>query len=226
MVNGEILDILKNSKKNGWVLEPDAKKIFRISGFDVPEHTLASSAEEAARFANKMGYPVVAKVVSPEIIHKSDVGGVEVNIDNDKRLKTVFNRFSKMDGFAGLFVERMVSGTELIIGAKIDQQFGPVVLMGIGGVGVELYGDTSIRMAPISKTDVKSMIGDLKAKKLIEGFRGSRPVNTDKLSATLVKFSELVIEIKDKIESIDLNPVICRGPDCVIADARIILKKK
>lgn len=226
MVNGEILDILKNSKKNGWVLEPDAKKIFRISGFDLPEHTLASSAEEAARFANKTGYPVVAKVVSPEIIHKSDVGGVEVNIDNDKRLKTVFNRFSKMDGFAGLFVEKMVSGTELIIGAKIDEQFGPVVLMGIGGVGVELYGDTSIRMAPVSKTDVKSMIGDLKAKKLIEGFRGSRPVNTDKLSSTLVKFSELVMELKEKIESIDLNPVICRGPDCVIADARIILKKK
>ncbi|HMA75758.1 MAG TPA: acetate--CoA ligase family protein [Candidatus Krumholzibacteriaceae bacterium] len=226
MVNGEILDILKNSKKNGWVLEPDAKRILRISGFDLPEHTLASSAEEAARFANKTGYPVVAKVVSPEIIHKSDVGGVEVNIDNDKRLKTVFNRFSKMDGFAGLFVEKMVSGTELIIGAKIDEQFGPVVLMGIGGVGVELYGDTSIRMAPVSKTDVKSMTGDLKAKKLIEGFRGSRPVNTDKLSSTLVKFSELVMELKEKIESIDLNPVICRGPDCVIADARIILKKK
>ncbi|MDZ7860840.1 MAG: acetate--CoA ligase family protein [Candidatus Krumholzibacteriota bacterium] len=226
MINGEILDILKKSRKNGWVLEPDAKKIFRISGFDVPQHTLASSADEAAGFANKTGYPVVAKVVSPKIVHKSDVGGVEVNIDNDKRLKTVFNRFSKMDGFAGLFVEKMVSGTELIIGAKIDEQFGPVVLMGIGGVGVELYGDTAIRMAPVGKTDVKSMIDDLKAKKLIEGFRGSRPVNIDKLSATLVKFSELVMELKEKIESIDLNPVICGGAECVIADARIILKKK
>ena len=224
MLNREILRLIKNSRKTGWVLEPDAKKIFRIAGFDVPEHTLAASADDAISFAGKTGYPVVAKVVSPGILHKSDVGGVEVGIENDKKLEEIFNRFSKMDRFTGLFVEETVEGTELIIGAKIDKQFGPVVLLGIGGVGVEIYKDTAIRMAPIEKKDVKSMVNELKAKKIIEGFRGSEPVNIGILSEMLVKFSELTIELENKIESIDLNPVMCSGSKCVIADARIILK--
>ncbi|MCD6380105.1 acetate--CoA ligase family protein [bacterium] len=224
MLNKEILGIIKDSNKTGWVLEPDAKKIFRIAGFEIPRNTLASSADDAVSFANKTGYPVVAKVVSPKILHKSDIGGVEVGIEDDNKLKDTFNRFSKMEGFVGLFVEEMVKGTELIIGTKIDKQFGPVVLLGIGGIGVEIYNDTAIRMAPIKKKDVKLMIEELKAKKIIEGFRGSKPVNIEKLSGILVKFSELAVELENKIESIDLNPIKCNGSKCVIADARIILK--
>lgn len=226
MINGEILQIIKNSRKNGWVMEPEAKKIFKIAGFDLPEFAFAESAGEAVILAGKTGYPVAVKVVSPKIIHKSDAGGVEVNIRNDKELKTVFNRFSKMDGFTGLLVENMVKGTELIIGAKTDRQFGPVILLGIGGVGVEIYSDTAIRMAPVKKKDVGSMIDELKAKKIIEGFRGSEPVDVEKLSSMLVKFSELAIGLEDEIESIDLNPVMCGGSKCVIADARIMLRHK
>ncbi len=224
MLNKEILGIIKNSRKTGWVLEPDAKKIFRIAGLDVPEYTLAAGADDAVSFAGKTGYPVVAKVVSPEILHKSDVGGVEIGIRDDDRLKEIFNRFSKMDGFTGLFVEEQVEGTELIVGAKIDKQFGPVVLLGIGGIGVEIYNDTAVRMAPVEKKDVKSMIDELKAKKIIEGFRGSVPVNIEILSRMFIKFSELTVELENKIESIDLNPVMCTGSRCIIADARIILK--
>jgi hypothetical protein len=120
----------------------------------------------------------------------------------------------------------MLSGTELILGAKKDSQFGPVILLGLGGVGVEIYRDSSIRMAPLTGKDVRSMVSDLKARELIEGFRGSEPVNMEKLTETAVNFSTLALQLEEEIDSIDLNPVICNAEKCVIADARIILAER
>lgn len=225
MLNKRIIKIIEDSKKTGWVLEPDAKSIFRSAGFDVPEFAFAGSFEEARSFASGSGYPVVAKVVSPQILHKSDVGGVAVGIGDEDELKKVFERFSSMPGYSGAVVEEMVAGTELIVGAKVDLQFGPVVLLGIGGIGVELYSDTVIRMAPLEEKDVAAMLAGIKAKKVIEGFRGSEPVDKGRLTAMMVEFSRLVMEMEAYIESIDLNPVMCSGSRCIIADARIILAK-
>ncbi|HPQ44581.1 MAG TPA: acetate--CoA ligase family protein [Syntrophales bacterium] len=224
MVKKEILTILETSEQWGWVLEPDAKRIFSLDGFDVPKFDVAKAPGDVRRIGTKIGYPVVAKIVSPDVLHKSDVHGVAVGVNSDTNLQNVFERFSAIEGFEGMLVEEMISGTELIFGAKYDYQFGPMILLGFGGTGVEIYKDVSLRMAPIGMNDVDSMIHGLKAKKLLEGYRGAEPINMQALKRSLILFSGFVMKLKDRIESIDLNPVICTPKRCVIADARIILK--
>ncbi|MBN2071194.1 MAG: acetate--CoA ligase family protein [Candidatus Krumholzibacteriota bacterium] len=226
MLIQKIKPILERSKKAGWITEPDAMEILRVGGLDTTESTMAVNEEEAVAFAEKHGYPVVAKVVSPEIIHKSDVGGVVVGIDSEKKLRATFKRLSLLPGFTGAVVAEMARGIELIIGAKVDSQFGPVILLGIGGVGVEIYKDTAVRMAPLNEEDVSSMIAGIKGQQLIRGFRGSDPVDIGALTTLMIEFSDIVMELESYIDSVDLNPVICSGSRCVIADARMILKEK
>jgi acyl-CoA synthetase (NDP forming) len=216
-------EILTASKDRGWVLEPEAKRIFSWIGLDVPRFIWTTRVDEALRFAREIGYPLVGKVVSPRILHKSDRNGVVVGIKRDEELAETFERFRRMEGFAGLLVEEMVSGVELIVGSKVDYQFGPVILLGIGGTGGEIYRDVSLRMAPLNSKDIESMVRCLKAHRLLEGYRGSEPVNLSKLEEFLTMFSGLVMELEKSVESIDLNPVICSSRRCVIADARIIL---
>lgn len=222
----EIHRIIEAARADGWVLEPDAKRIFAIAGFDVPRFTAARTPEEAIRFAGEIGYPVVAKVISPRILHKSDVGGVAVGIANAGGLADVFRRFQGLEGFLGMIVEEMVSGIELILGAKIDFQFGPMILLGMGGTGVEIYKDVALRMAPISEKDALAMIEGLKAHQLLTGYRGAERVDLKMLTATLLSFASLVMELGEGIESIDINPLLCSSRHCFVADARIILQKE
>jgi acetate---CoA ligase (ADP-forming) subunit beta len=221
----DISDIVKRSSEQGWVMEPDAKSILSLAGIDVPKFTWSKDLQSALAFASAIGYPVVAKIVSPEVIHKSDVGGVVPNILDAGRLTEVFNSFGRMKGFAGMLVEEMLEGIELIVGAKIDHQFGPVMLLGIGGTSVEIYRDTSLRMAPLRPQDIDGMIEDLKAHQLLEGYRGSEPVNKEALRRMLLSFSDLAMDLAETIDSIDLNPVFCSATRCTVADARIMLKK-
>jgi len=223
MLNREITSVLKASKSRGWVMEPEAKQLLAAAGFTVARYRWARDLQEALQAGSEIGYPVVGKVVSPAIIHKSDAGGVVLGIKTESGLRKVFKRFKKMAGFAGMIVEEAVSGIELIVGATADDQFGPVILFGIGGTGVEIYQDTSIRMAPITERDVTSMIRGLKAHRLIEGYRGSAPVPIDKLTDLLLTFSDFVMKMEGGFQSIDLNPVICSAAGCIIADARIML---
>ena len=223
MLKKRIAEMLEGSRERGWVLEPDAKGIIAAAGLDVPRFTWAKTYEEAASFARKIGYPVVAKVVSPRVIHKTEVKGVVVGVASDDELREAFDTLSGIGGFEGVVVDEMLSGVELIVGAKNDEQFGPVILMGVGGVSVELYKDTAIRMAPLAEKDVGSMIRCLKAHQLLEGFRGAQPVNQELLTKLLMGFSALVMEIADRVESIDLNPVMCSAARCAVADARIML---
>jgi len=225
MLDRKMIRIVERSKETGWVLEPEAKQMMACAGLSVPMHNWAKTPQEACLAAGTIGYPVVAKVVSPVVIHKSDVGGVAVGIANEGKLLGVYRRFSEMEGFSGILVEEMVVGVELIVGAKVDYQFGPVILLGIGGTGVEIYGDTVIRMAPLSENDVISMVAGLKARRLLEGYRGAVPVSMPALTSTLVTFSTLVMDLEDRIDSIDLNPVMCTAEDCVVADARIMLNR-
>lgn len=225
MLKQEILEIIDRSRNLGWVLEPEAKRIFSLSGIDTPRFLWTSRVEEAVTFARDLGYPVVAKVVSPGIVHKSDKQGVVVGIQTDEALRESFRRFSEMEGFAGILVDEMVSGVELIVGGKIDDQFGPVILFGLGGTSVEIYRDVTLRMAPLRPRDPETMMHCLKAHQVLEGYRGAAPVNAEKLSELLIRFSELVVELSDSIESIDLNPVICSSARCVVADARIMLRR-
>ena len=225
MLKKELKAIVTASKRWGWVLEPEAKRLLSISGIDVPKFLWAESSDEAVQFAEKIGYPVVGKLVSPKALHKSDVGGVVVGIDSVKNLEETFHRFSSFEDFAGMLIEEMVSGTELIAGAKVDYQFGPVILLGMGGTAVEIYKDTALRMAPLKEVDVESMLKGLKAHELLKGYRGSQPVNLKELVRTLMAFSSLVMDLEGYFESIDLNPVMCSSKRCVVADARIMLQR-
>ena len=224
MLSGDIQDILTRSQKSGWVWEPEAKRLLSLAGINVPKFSWAKTSREAVAAGESIQYPLVAKIVSPEIIHKSDAGGVAVGIENEAQLTDVFTRYSHFAGFAGVLIEEMVSGFELIVGAKIDYQFGPVVLFGIGGTAVEVYQDTAIRMAPLSAADTRSMVNSLRGSKLLKGYRGADPVNVAQLSELMINFSRLVMDLEDRIESIDLNPVKCTGDQCIVADARIMLK--
>jgi succinyl-CoA synthetase beta subunit len=223
MITGNTQEILTASKSFGWVLEPNAKTILSEAGLTVPKFRWAKTEDNTLSAAAEIGYPVVAKVVSPKALHKSDVGGVVVGIKDAGSLKEVYRRFSAFDEFMGVHVEGMAKGVELIIGAKIDAQFGPVVLLGIGGTGVEIYQDTAIGMAPLTEDNVRFMAASLKGKKLLEGYRGTPAVNMDQLVKAMMAFSNLVMDLADQIESIDLNPVMCTPEACIVADARIIL---
>ena len=223
MLTTEIRDIISASKERGWVLEPEAKRLCSLAGLTVPRFAWTTGLEDAVRFAREIGYPVVAKVVSPQVLHKSDVGGVVVDIDSDEKLREAFHRFSQITGFTGMLVEEMVSGIQLIAGAKIDYQFGLVILLGVGGTGVEIYRDVTMRMAPLKPKDVAFMVRALKAHQLLEGYRGSEPISMSELTRTMVAFSDLVMDLEELIESIDLNPITCSSDRCVVADARIML---
>ncbi len=222
----DILRIIDSARGDGWVLEPDAKRLFSLAGFAVPRFALTRSQEEARSFVREIGFPVVAKVVSPRIIHKSEVRGVVTGIGDEVGLMDAFERLRTLEGSVGVLVEEMVpTGIELILGAKIDWQFGPMVLLGMGGIGVEIYRDVALRMAPIVEKDAREMVGGLKAHRLLEGYRGAEPVDRVKLAETLLAFSSLVMELEGRIDAIDINPLLCSARGCVVADARIILPR-
>ena len=196
MLTAVMQKIVSDSKPRGWILEPDAKQIMREAGLVVPEFRFEKTIAAALSAAREIGYPLVAKVVSPEVLHKTEVKGVAVGVEDDQALEDVFARFSRLPGFAGIHIEKMVSGVELIVGAKIDDQFGPVILLGMGGTGVEIYQDVAIRMAPLAQPDVKSMIRSLKGRKLLEGYRGGEAVDLVKLTQTMLNFSKLVMALQ------------------------------
>ena len=223
MLKTEIKTVLGESSTRGWVSEPDAKRLLSSAGLEVPRFVTVTDPDQIEPIVADLGFPLAAKIVSSRIVHKSDVGGVRTGINSIRELTAVFETFSLLDGFEAMLIEQMVSGLELIIGAKMDDQFGPVVLLGMGGTGVEIYQDVSLRLAPVGTKDVEAMIKGLKAAPLLSGYRGHQAVNRDELTRTLVCFSKFVMAAAEMIESIDLNPVMCSAQKCIVADARIML---
>lgn len=215
--------LIDQSKTIGWVLEPDAKAIMYDAGLDIPEFVLTPDIEEARAFFKKKGGPVVAKAVSQKILHKTEFNAVITHIDSDEMLKNSFESLLKLDGCRAVLVEEMINGVEIIVGGKNDYQFGPVVILGVGGTSVEIYNDTAIRMAPVKESDVGFMVESLKGKGLISGYRGQPGADLDELKRFMVTFSKLLMDLEEDLDSIDLNPVICTPERCIIADARIIL---
>ena len=219
-----ILSILNASRADGWVMEPHAKDLLRTYGLPTTHFFWAKSLEASFQGAKEVGYPLVAKVVSPDILHKSDVGGVVVGVEDSRELEEVYHRMSGLKGFQGLLLDQMVQGVEMIVGAKEDPQFGTVVVVGIGGTSVEVYKDVSIRMAPVSIAEAMNAIESIKGRKLLEGYRGKEPANKEKLAELIVSFSEMAFDLREEVESIDLNPVLCNREKAVIADARFVLR--
>jgi 3-hydroxypropionyl-CoA synthetase (ADP-forming) len=215
------------------ITEELAKSILKSYGIKVPGYALVNSADQAAKAAKKLGFPLVMKVVSPQILHKTDVGGVKVGIDNVKDVKKTFNdmykRLSKKKGvqLKGILLEKMVpKGIELIVGLQNDPQFGPVIMVGIGGVLTEIFRDVAFRMLPITTADAKSMLDELKGSKMLKGFRGSKPIDINMLAQALVQIGKLGVDNASHFDSIDFNPIVVYPKSYAVVDAKIILRKE
>ncbi len=223
-------DIYSNKEK--VITEELAKQVLSEYGVKVPKYSLVKSAEEAEIEAGKVGFPLVAKIVSPEILHKTDVRGVKVGLQNQADVKNAFNdmygRLSKQYSVKGVLLEKMATGggVELIVGLQNDPQFGPVIMAGIGGIYTEVFKDVSFRVLPITKEDAISMIDDLKGNKILKGFRGMPPVNLNILAEALVNIGKFGTEMAPYYESIDFNPIIFYENEYVVVDAKILLREK
>lgn len=234
MANEKVQKIFNDvySTKEKVITEELAKQVLTEYGVKVPKYALARSADEAVRQAQEVGYPLVAKIVSPQILHKTEVKGVKVGLQNEAAVKETFNdmqgRLSKQYSVKGVLLEKMAApgGIELIVGLQNDPQFGPVIMAGIGGIYTEILKDVSFRVLPITKEDAVSMIEDLKGNKILKGFRGMAPVNMNMLAEAIVNIGKLGTEMAPYYESIDFNPVICYENDYVVVDAKILLREK
>lgn len=212
-----------------FVMEPEAKEILRACGIATPRGRTCPTLEEALSAAHEMGYPVAVKVVSPQVLHKTEVGGVRVNIASDAALKEAYDAMMSSvrthvppEAIRGVLVERMAQGHEIIIGASRDPQFGPLVMFGLGGIFVEILKDVSYRLAPLDAWDAAEMIHEIKGYPLLAGARGGLPVDEQVLADTLVRISRLVDEFP-LIKEIDLNPTFVDGDSVIVADAGMIL---
>jgi acyl-CoA synthetase (NDP forming) len=223
--------ILNQVSKEGrdYVLEPEVKEILSVYGIRVTKERVCSSIDEAISSANEIGYPVVLKVVSPEVIHKSDFGGVEVGIKDDSELKEAYTRILKNvqsktpdANINGVSVQEMARGKEVIIGSVKDQDFGPLMVFGMGGIFVEAVKDVSYRLAPVTKSEAGQMIEEIRNYPLLKGHRGEKGVNLEKLRDMIARISLLLIDFP-QITEMDLNPVFVNGDEAIVADGRMFI---
>jgi len=210
-----------------FVTEPEAKLVLKAYGIESTKESLCHSADEAVKAAESIGYPVVMKLVSPQVVHKTEFNAVKLNISNEAEVKAVYSDMlerAKKSQFQvkGILVAETLTGTEFIIGSLRDKQFGPLVMLGLGGIFVEVYKDVSYRLAPVEPIDVKDMIAELKGKKMLEGFRGKEKVNVDALIKAVVSVSQLLADFPN-IAEMDLNPIFGNSQGVKVADARIML---
>ena len=229
---GKVQEIFDTVKKEGRtnLLEEEGQQILRTYGFPLPKSTLAKTESDAAKAANEIGYPVVMKIASPQIIHKSDAGGVKVGLTNDKEVESAFKeivenakKYDKNADIKGVLVVEMVKGgKEMIIGSKHEPGFGPVIMLGMGGIYVEILKDVTFRLAPVTDREANDMISSIKTQKLLKGVRGEKPSDIKKLSECIQRLSQLVTDFKE-IKELDMNPVLVmeEGNGCKILDVRI-----
>jgi acyl-CoA synthetase (NDP forming) len=231
MGKSSIFDQVK--KEGRFVLtEFESKKILKQAGISVVETKLAKTQKEAVSLSRKMGFPVVLKIASPVVVHKTDSGGVKLSINNVTEVKKAYDEILKRvkkqypDAVVhGVSVQKMARpGTEVIIGTSKDPQFGPVIMFGLGGIFVELLKDVSFRVIPVERKDAQEMINEIKGYPILEGYRGKDPTNISVLVEIILKISKLVEE-NSQIKELELNPVFAYRDKAVAVDARIILEK-
>jgi acyl-CoA synthetase (NDP forming) len=204
--------------------ERAAKRVLAAYGVPVVEERLAASAEEALAAARAFGYPVVLKGESPAILHKSELGVVKVGIADDKTLRQAYGEIesaARGHDLRGVLVQPMIAGVEVIVGVRVDPVVGPVVLVGSGGVLVELLQDSVAALAPVSVAEAKAMLARLKGYKLLTGFRGGAPVNLDALADAIARVSELAADLAGEIAELDVNPLRCGAERVAAVDALI-----
>ena len=222
-----IFDKVKEENRTA-LLEHEAKQVLKEIGIIIPKLRIVKTLEEAIQAGKDIGFPVVMKLMSPQVLHKTDFGAVVIGLKDEQEVEKTFldfmKRFEKVEIY-GVLIEKMVkSGLELIIGTNIDPTFGPVVLFGVGGVLVEAVKDVVFRMCPTTKEQALTAINEIKTKVLLEGYRGLPVVDKDELANLIVKLSNLAWENKDYIAEMDINPIIANADGIFPVDARIILK--
>jgi acetyltransferase len=215
--------IIFGIEQNGYVPPQTVRDILSCAGIPLVPELVSASKDELVSFAERVGYPVVAKVVGP--IHKSDVGGVTLNIRTPEHLALEFDRMMKIQDATGVMVQKMLKGTELFIGAKYEERFGHVVLCGLGGIFVEVLKDVQSGLAPLSYGEAFSMIRSLRGYKIIKGTRGQQGINEQKYAEIIVRLSTL-LRFATEIKEIDINPLLADDKDVVAVDARILIEKK
>jgi len=214
------------------MLADEAKRVCSLHMIPVPISHTTLNVREAVSKADEMGYPVVLKVISPQIVHKSDAGGVVLNVRDGKELETDFEKliadvevkYPSAKVF-GILVEKMMPpSTEVIVGAIRDRQFGPSIMFGMGGVFTEIYNDVAFRVAPVDRVDALNLVHELRGFKILEGVRGKPPANLDSIVSVLLNVSSLMME-HDSISQLDLNPVITYADGVCAVDCRIVLRR-
>jgi acyl-CoA synthetase (NDP forming) len=226
------LELVKHARSENRTLltEIESKNALTEAGIEATQTILVTSAEDAVMQAETIGYPVVLKIVAFEITHKSDVGGVILNIKNSAAVQDAYRNIintveNKHPGISiqGVSVQKMIAtGTEVIIGMTTDEQFGPVIMFGLGGILVEVLNDVSFRLAPLEQKDAVEMVNEIKARPILNGIRGQTPCDLDALYKMLLSVSTFVTKYSE-IKEIDLNPVIATSSGAIAVDGRIIL---
>lgn len=198
-------------------------EIISKQGIKTAQTEYAQNKNELAQACNKIGFPLAIKVISNQAIHKTEHGGVAINIQNLKQAQKVFSKMQKIKGFEKVAIQKMLKGTELIIGAKRDIQFGPTIIVGLGGIYVEILQDYSIGICPLTDKDATEMLKQLKTYKILTGARTKKPVNLKEIKKIILKIADLM-EKNPNIEEIDLNPIIANKKEATAVDARIVEK--
>jgi acyl-CoA synthetase (NDP forming) len=214
---------------NTFVLEPEAARLFSFYSIPYPEHGLADNPKQACEIAERLGYPVVLKVVSPDVLHKTDVGGVLVGLDGPKRVSSGYKQIERQVRQAmpdarihGMLVCRQCNeGLEIIVGALQDLVFGPTVMVGLGGIFAEVFHDVSFRIAPLKRIDAEEMIMEMKGSPLLQGHRGRPARDVRALADLLLAVSQLVTE-HPEITELDLNPVRLYEQGLHVLDIRLL----
>ena len=234
MMGRESETIIKNALNENRLalIEPEAKTICKEYGIPTPSFSVASNAKEAIKISESFGYPIVLKIVSPDILHKTDAGGVIVDLNSANDVEKAYDqiidsskRYKKDAKIQGILVQKMApKGTEIIIGGLKDPQFGQTLMFGLGGVFVEILKDVTFRIAPIDESDAKSMINEIKAYPILQGYRGQPPVDQGAIVDILLAASRLLMDLP-MINQMDLNPIMAYEKGASVVDARILIKK-
>lgn len=227
-----ITEVIQNARGQGRTVltEIESKQVLQEAGVPVATAQLATNATEAATAAAGMGFPVVLKIVSPDVTHKSDVGGVRLGLESEEAVRAAFEEIAasvkqhQPDArIEGVAVQKMApEGTEVIVGMIKDPQFGPVLMFGLGGIFVEVLKDVAFRIVPLEPRDAREMVREIKGFPVLLGVRGKDPADLDALERLILKVSDFA-ESHPEIEELDLNPVFAYKDGCLAVDARIVV---
>ena len=214
--------VIDGIKENGYIAPQKVRELLTCAGIPMVPEFVSADKEELIAEAEKMGYPIVAKVVGP--VHKSDVGGVTLNIRSKEHLASEFDRMMQIKDANSVMIQKMISGMELFIGAKYEDRFGHIVLCGLGGIFVEALKDVSSGLAPLTMPEAESMICSLRGYKILQGTRGQKGINQQRYAEIIVRLSTLLRHATE-IKEMDLNPLLAEGDNVTAVDARILIEK-